>query len=206
MMCELFGEHVGNKIVFSGLSFTGPIVYMDFRGVSFRGCAFHNCEWINCEVAPDTEFASCNYKGRFAPVQTSGLRSAIYNPLTEDNTDADARIAFKSLLQRAGGLTTNLDAITGMLIALLQPFRASGFFSPRTRDQLTSKYVGPPPVRDFIIEQLIENGVLGEDQARGLSIIKKNGASVLALLDNGTLNGAVRSVANSVAERFKSTT
>jgi len=36
-MCEIFGERTGNKIVFSGLSFAGPIVYMDFRGTSFRG-------------------------------------------------------------------------------------------------------------------------------------------------------------------------
>jgi hypothetical protein len=105
-------------------------------------------------------------------------------------------------LQRAGGLTTNIDAITGMLIALLQPFRAAGFFTPRTREQLTVKYIGPAPVRDFIIEQLIGHAVLSVGD-RGLSVVRKNSASVLALLDNGTLNGAVRQVAHKVADQFK---
>jgi hypothetical protein len=201
-MREIFGEIAANRIEFSGLLFSGPIPYMDFRGTLFNGCTFQNCEWINCEAGPTTEFLNCTFKGRFSQIQSSGLRSAIYNPLAESNVDLDARADLERLLNKPNLLSTTREAIIGMLTTLLEQFRPAGFFVPRSHEQLSAKLVGPAVVRDCIIEQLIANAVLETHTERGLLVHKKHSASITALLDNGTLNGAVRSAAMEVINRF----
>ncbi len=95
------------------------------------------------------------------------------------------------------------ENIINMLTTLLEQFRGGGFYMPRTRDQLNIKFIGAPVVREHIIEQLIAYEVLEERASRGLQVVKKNSASVTALLDNGTLNGAVHSAANEVIKQFK---
>ncbi len=99
-MSEIFGGMEQIRIIFSGLFFIGPIAYMDFRKTSFRTCTFQNCEWINCEADSSTEFRDCVFKGRFGQIQSGGLRSAVYSPLTDTNVDKDAQMDLEKLLDR----------------------------------------------------------------------------------------------------------
>jgi hypothetical protein len=202
-MGNLFGKQDKDQIIFAGLPFSGPIAYMDLRRVSFKECTFQNCEWISCEAGQDTEFNNCRFKGRFVQVASPGLRSGIFDPLTEDNVDEDTRSDLENLLGRRGLLTTTSAAVRGMLISLLGELRPAGFFIPRIRDELCARFVGPLLVRNHIIERLVANGVLENDAVGRLRVMNKHSASVMALLDNGQLNGRLRVVEQEVTKHFQ---
>ena len=95
------------------------------------------------------------------------------------------------------------ESIVSVFTSLLEQFRGAGFYMPRTREQLRLRFVGAPVVRECIIDQLIQHGVIEEDEGRVLKVVRKNSASVTALLDNGTLNGAVHAAVNEVVKRFR---
>jgi hypothetical protein len=203
-MLELFGIGEPAKNTFSGFRFSGLISYFDFRTITFKNCVFQSCEWLNCEFDSTSRFLDCTFRGRWGQVQSGGLRSAVYSPLNETNVDKDAQSDLEKLLDKPNVLSMTRESIIGMLTSILEQFRGAGFYIPRSRDHLKlMQFIGAPVVRDFIVDQLVEHGVLVEETDRGLQVVKKNSASVTALLDNGTLNGAVNATANEVIKRFR---
>jgi hypothetical protein len=200
VMTGIFGQRQNAHSTFSGLQFAGLVAHLDIRSTTFNNCTFHNCEWISCEANASTEFLDCAFRGRFSSSNSAGLRSAIYNPLSD--VDEESRCELDKLLDRPGQIRTNLDATKRMLKSLFESFHTAGFFVPRSREQVKAKFIGPSILVDFAIEQLIETGVLTESGGR-LGVTDKHASSVTALMDNGTLNGNVRIVSAEIVQRFR---
>jgi hypothetical protein len=172
-MAELFGTQANGSITFSDLPFSGPIAYMDLRGVTFRHCKFDSCQWMNCEAGSDTRFLQCSFEGRFVQVQSAGLQSAVFDPLNESNVDDIARVDIEELLGKPGLITINRSAVLGMLTSLLGQFRAAGFFTPGRREEIRATLVGPSVVREYIIERLVANRVLETDDLGRFRVVKR---------------------------------
>jgi hypothetical protein len=175
---------------------------MDFRGVTFRACLLSNCEWINCHFDESTEFVNCTFTGRFRQSQSYGLRRTVFNPINELNTDMEARNDLVLLLQNQKLVTVSSESAIGTLTAILEMFRGTGFFVPRTRELIAARFVAAPLIRDYIMERLVANNVVEEIEGRGLQIVKKNSMVVAALLDNGTLSNPLSKVVAEVLKHF----
>jgi hypothetical protein len=198
LMIKIFGDKSQRK-QFAGLQFAGLLAQLDLRNTTFMNCTFRNCEWISCEADASTAFQDCAFRGRFSLSNSAGLRSAIYNPLSD--VDEESRSELDKLLDRPMQIRTNLDATKRMLKSLFETFHTAGLFVPRTHDQLKAKFIAPSVLLDFAVEQLILKGVLTENGGR-LSVTNKHAPSVTALMDNGTLNGNVRIVSTEIVRRF----
>src|SRR5205085_12072507 len=138
---------------------------------------FLNCEWLNCEVDTPTIFKNCVFKGRFVSLQSRGLRSAVYDPITDSNVDGEARLDSEKLLCKPNLLSTSREAIIGITTALLAEFHPGSFFIPRTREQVDAKLIGPTAVKEKTLVELIARGVLEMNPGRGYEIVKKTSAS-----------------------------
>jgi hypothetical protein len=197
-MLQIFGQSEGRHV--TGLTFAGAIVFLDCSGVTFGRCQFVNCEWINCAGDSTTEFRDCDFRGRFHHVTSGGLGRAIFNPLTESNTDNVSLEDIDRLIGRRP--RTNRDAATRLLKAFLNEFQRVGYSIPRGRRDVESMRLGQGAIVTSTIEALLARKVLEEDQGGRLRIAGRHGAAVMALLDNASLRGPLREVVDDVVNEF----
>lgn len=189
----------------NGISFSGSISSMDFRGVRFKKCRFERNNWANCSFDETTFFDDCHFiGGKVTNCQNFGSAQWL-----NGHFDLEAKALINSFRIDAGKRQYTKEDLKQDIESLLRkivPKEGIGFKTVY-ETHLTAGTIGHSKYRDEITE-IVKKHLLHRHELSGISghayNVKDSAKDAIKhYFSNGVYSGALSDVYDEVCKRLK---